>query len=182
MQFTLPAFLALVSAASALVIPRTSTGPEVFTLSAPGAPSHIAKLGRASWDGVGNAAGGDAGWFKHGTELKIFIQNNKKEGVAFDSTNTVRELVLKKRVDANEDRRKLVLGQKKDGEEAEKFGIDMFAVDPKKPATVAFGYDHRYQGLWAACESKKGYTLWFGEDASKGPGCTEQFTLEVTYL
>jgi hypothetical protein len=112
MQFILPAFLALVSAASALVIPRASTGLKVFTLSAPGAPSPIAKLGHASWHGTGNAAGGDAGWFKHGTELKIFIQNNKNKGVAFDSTNTARELVLKKSVDGT-DRRKLVLGQKK---------------------------------------------------------------------
>jgi len=181
MQFTLT-ILALASAASALFVPRASNELKVFTLSAPGAPSPIAKLGNASWNGKGNAAGGKTGWFKHDTELKIFIQNNKLEGIAFDSTNTARELVLKKPA-GKKDRRELVLGQPKKGDKTKKFTIDMFAVDPEKPPTVAFGYNNRYLDIWSACGSKaKGYTLWFGKDASKGEGCTDQFTLEATYL
>jgi len=102
MRFSILASLApLVATATSAVILRR--GPNTndlvtFNLAAShSAPDPLPSLRNISWLGTGvQAIGGPLGWWTSThTDLKAFIQYNKDEGIAFDSTKSSRTIYLK---------------------------------------------------------------------------------------
>lgn len=88
--FTLPA----------LALSAAVKGPQTFTLHAPyPAAAPLPSSGGISWLGAGiQAIGGPLGWWDSDathTPLTLFIQYNKKEGIAFDATKTSRTMYLR---------------------------------------------------------------------------------------
>ena len=97
MQLSILSVLSAVATVYAAVIPRSDL--DTFSLSAVhSAPEPLPQLGNVSWLGAGlQAVGGPLGWFGSSTHtaLKLFIQYNAKEGIAFDSTKTSRTVYLR---------------------------------------------------------------------------------------
>ncbi|KAA8914252.1 hypothetical protein FN846DRAFT_670587 [Sphaerosporella brunnea] len=181
-------FSSLLVAASAAVIPRDN-GLDTFTLQAQKvAPKPLPSFGDLQWLGSGiQSVGGPLGWFNSThTQLKVFIQYNATEGIAFDSTQTARTVYL--RPEGEDGLSEAVLGNPDMEANADQMRSTNFTINPTmvNPGEThyLFGYLKQYFHAWTACPSTEGdgWQLYFGKrNGGSKRGCTDPFSLEVFY-
>ncbi|KAF8533781.1 hypothetical protein BDD12DRAFT_897815 [Trichophaea hybrida] len=183
-MYLLPFLLPALASAAAL------PGLQTFTLHAPyPAASPLPSSGSLSWLGTGTqSVGGHLGWWNSDaphTSLTAFIQYNKKEGIAFDATNTARTMYLKApRADGL---REVELGNPQMEPQPDQtletnFTISATMVNPGQP-DYWLGYLWKQEDMWSACLQKEGWRLLFGKvQGEPSTGCTNNFWLEVRYV
>jgi len=143
------------------------------------APTGIA--GRTvTWD---KTLGGNLGFFNNGaTVLDAFIQYNATEGIAFDASNTARQVYLRPTHGSPQYFVKLGNPSLDDAPAltlSTNFTVSEWAVEPGE-VNYAFGYDWN-AWIWSACGGPDEYTLYYGAQETPRDGCTANFGLALFY-
>ncbi|KAL7275812.1 hypothetical protein RUND412_001223 [Rhizina undulata] len=177
-------FLASVVAVSALPAALDTRQNELETFKlVPGcnAPAAIAALGNVQWNGTFNEK---LGWFTPtGSVIDLFIQYNKRQGIAFYSQNTVYEIYLAPTHGTPSYYMKMGNPKLEPN--------DVLTLEGNWTVTSAsvkgnetklyWGWAGNWENVWSACGAGDDYVLYYGTFSEPRTGCTEGFSLEVNY-